>query len=501
METIIPAANLVFFTPGDVGGKIPRFLPHPSLNAGIVCDDNAVRSLDIRKGVLHPMRIQTTDPLFPWEKLPDSPDLKALRSLLDLVPDQALLEALRAHRGKGRNDYPLAVLWRTHLTAYFLRHPTMEACLAELSRNPALRKVVGIEEGQEVPLAWNMSRFLAVLGEKEQVELLREMFEELAKRLSCAVPELGVHLAGDSAALSARKDGDGGDGSLPQPDGGKKEYKDQEGKVTKTYEWFGYKFHLLVDVKQEVVVAAHLTAGSAADSDQLPILLEQSKRVLGEGRTKTVTYDKAADDNKTHELLDQEKIRPVIEVRELWKGEPERMLPGHDGTSNVVHDEAGTIYCYDKVSDPPVKHKMSCMGFEKDRGTLKYRCPARHEGFVCPSDKRCNGESCYGKTVRVNCHLDLRRFPPIPRATMEFERRYKGRTSVERVNARLKLFWGADDGNVTGAARFHAHMMTILVVHEAMANWLVTQPRYEGKSLSPTRLSVIAARIEAANAA
>ncbi len=31
---------------------------------------------------------------------------------------------------------------------------------------------------------------------------------------------------------------------------------------------------------------------------------------------------------------------------------------------------------------------------------------------------------------------------------------YKGRTAVERVNARLKLYWGADDGNVVGADVF-----------------------------------------------
>ena len=175
------------------------------------------------------------------------------------------------------------------------------------------------------------------------------------------------------------------------------------------------------------------------------------------------------------------------------------MLPHHDGNSNVVHDEAGTVYCYDKESDPPVKRKMSYIGYEKDRGTLKYRCPARHEGFACPSDKKCNGCSSYGKTVRVKCDLDLRRFPPLPRATQEFERRYDGRTSIERVNARTKVYWGADDGNVTGAQRFHAHLATIMLVHLAMANWLATQERYEGKSLSPTRLSPIAKRLARLN--
>ena len=58
--------------------------------------------------------------------------------------------------------------------------------------------------------------------------------------------------------------------------------------------------------------------------------------------------------------------------------------------------------------------------------------------------------------ARIKSELDLRRFPPIPRMTKQFERLYKGRTAVERVNARVKLYWGADDGNVIGARRFHA---------------------------------------------
>jgi len=482
------------------------------------------------------MRIATTSPLFAWEKLPDSPDLIALRFLLDLIPDSSLLAALRAYRGKGRNVYPMYVLWRTHLTRYFLRHATMEACLADLGRNAALRTILGIESPQGVPEAWNMSRFLEVLGRPAHLELMRQAFEGLIRRLGEAVPDLGRDVCGDSAALSARRHAlklvpavspsgartlslpvlgpavarDKSEASdvnpadqLPQPAGGRKEYKDESGKVVKTYNWYGYKFHLLVDVKHEVVVAWHVTSAAgegSGDSSVIPLLLDRAGKVLPEGRIKTLAYDKAADDEKTHELLSEQQIKPLIQVRELWQEEPERMLPQHDGNSNVVYDEAGTIYCYDKVSPVPVKRKMAFIGHEKDRGTLKYRCPARHEGIPCPSDKRCNGDSSYGKTVRVKCETDLRRFPPIPRATAEFERRYKGRTAVERVNARLKVFWGADDGNVTGAERFHAHMATILLVHAAMANWLAVQPRYEGKSLSPTRMSQVAQRLHKAAA-
>ena len=71
-------------------------------------------------------------------------------------------------------------------------------------------------------------------------------------------------------------------------------------------------------------------------------------------------------------------------MRSLWQTEPERMLPGHDGTSNVVYDEAGTIYCYDKVSDPPVRHKMAYIGHEPERRDAEVPLPGEARGLGVP---------------------------------------------------------------------------------------------------------------------
>jgi hypothetical protein len=96
--------------------------------------------------------------------------------------------------------------------------------------------------------------------------------------------------------------------------------------------------------------------------------------------------------------------------------------------------------------------------------------------------------------------VDLRRFPALPRATKKFERMYKGRTAVERVNARLKLFWGVDDGNVKGSRRFVAQVGVVLAVHAAFATLLASAPRREG-TLSKTSLSPVAEALRAAAAA
>ena len=57
------------------------------------------------------MILYTTDSLFAWNRLDDSPDLKTIRDFFEVLPDVRLLEALQAHRGRGRNDRPIRVLW------------------------------------------------------------------------------------------------------------------------------------------------------------------------------------------------------------------------------------------------------------------------------------------------------------------------------------------------------------------------------------------------------
>ena len=474
------------------------------------------------------MRVSIQKPLFAWDCLEDHPAFSTIKKLLNGIPDQALLEGLRTARGRGRDDYPVEVLWGVVVLTIALRHTHIESCLGELGRNPSLAKLIGIKKPQQIPQGCNVSRFLKTLGQEPHRSELQNVFNVMAKKLGRAVPDLGTYTAGDATALNARlsrKDADKhkeeqeqqkkqeasrkkaeantrdssdakekkikyDEHGLPQPSGGRKEYKDDEGRVTHVVEWFGYKLHLLVDTKHEVTLAYRISSTKVGDNEMLPELVDQASANLPPQRIATLAYDKAADDQKVHEELHKRGIKPVIQNRALWKDEKEKMLPGHDGNSNIVYDEAGTLYCYDRESQPIIRHRMAYIGYEPSRQTIKYRCPAKHEGWACPMAKTCNAGKTYGLTVRVPRGIDLRRFPAVPRATKKFERLYKGRTAVERVNARLKLFWGVDDGNITGARRFVAQVGAVMVVHAGLALLLAATPRRDG-TLGKTRLSTI----------
>ena len=72
------------------------------------------------------MRVAIQKPLFAWDCLEDHPPLVTLRRLFESIPDGPLLEGLRTYRGRGRNDYPVAVLWRVIVLTIALRHRDFE---------------------------------------------------------------------------------------------------------------------------------------------------------------------------------------------------------------------------------------------------------------------------------------------------------------------------------------------------------------------------------------
>ena len=175
------------------------------------------------------MIIPSAKPLFAWDCLEDSPSLRTIRDLLAALPDGKLLQSLRAARGKGRNDYPVSVLWGVIVLRVALRHLTTEATLAELRRNEGLRRIIGIQSETAVPKKWNLSRFEDALGQEPHRTLLKEIYNILIQNLGAAATDLGRDTAGDATNLSARRKPEMAaqeeiDEGLPQASGGRKEY-------------------------------------------------------------------------------------------------------------------------------------------------------------------------------------------------------------------------------------------------------------------------------------
>ena len=116
------------------------------------------------------------------------------------------------------------------------------------------------------------------------------------------------------------------------------------------------------------------------------------------------------------------------------------------------------------------------MFWGRDVHYLKYRCPAKSGLFCCMVEhkavSRCSTSDC-GLVVKLDMRDEPSRYVPVPRETKKFDRLYKLRTAVERVNSRFKENLILDDLAVRGkskvAARVGLNMLVMLAVAVAMA--------------------------------
>ncbi|MDZ4041882.1 MAG: transposase [Eubacteriales bacterium] len=358
--------------------------------------------------------------LFGWREIDELGHLERFLLVRDHLPDEKLMQKLEKERGKGRDDYPVRAVWNSILAGIVFQHMSIESLRRELKRNGQLRELCGFDPalGEDaVPPSWVYSRILTKL--MQHTDEVEEIFGLLVDEISILLPDFGRVLALDSKAISSLARGKKRDEEekAPRSDGrrdtdadwGKKTYRGRrypgghkkDGRVfmpprvwEKVVSWFGYKLHLIVDAIYELPVTFKVTRASASDVIEGHKLIDQ----VGEDHPDILAYcialagDKAYDDTKLNvKLWDEYRIKPVIDIRNLWKdGEETRLVyapQGMTGKENIVYNYCGTVYCY--CPETNKRREMAFGGFEKDRGTLKYRCPARHYGVQCRGMEQC----------------------------------------------------------------------------------------------------------------
>ena len=63
-----------------------------------------------------------------------------------------------------------------------------------------------------------------------------------------------------------------------QPAGGRQESKDDDGAVITVVEWFGYKLHLVVDIRHEVALAYRITEPAVGDKEMIEPLVGPARQ-------------------------------------------------------------------------------------------------------------------------------------------------------------------------------------------------------------------------------
>lgn len=427
------------------------------------------------------MAIIPQQTLFIWSEIEELGDLERLRLVIEYMPDEELMEKLEDERGKGRDDYPVRAMWNSVLAGVVFQHISVESLRRELSRNGQLRLMCGFHgtnrksrrskgKAELIPPAWVYTRFLKKLLAHEKE--INKIFEALVEELRKLLPDFGKDMAIDSKAISSLAMGQNKKGKEDgrrdkDADWGKKEYRGvrEDGSAwEKVVKWFGYKLHLIVDANYELPIAYSVTKASEPDINEAHRMVDRLKEERPEilEKCETMEGDRGYDDTKlVVKLWDEYKIKPVIDIRNMWKdGDETRQLEGYE---NVVYNYKGNVYCY--CLETGEKREMAVGGFEKERGTLKKLCPARQYGTKCKCMEQCSVK----QGIRILIETDRRIFTPIDRASYKWERQYDNRTSVERVNSRLDVSFGFENHYIRGMLKMEVKCGIALCVMLAMA--------------------------------
>jgi hypothetical protein len=201
-------------------------------------------------------------------------------------------------------------------------------------------------------------------------------------------------------------------------------------------------------------------------------------------RCEDFSADRGLDSGETKALLwDGYRIRPLIDTRELWR--EEKQMPDYDPAKPItrplhperadtlVHTEKGTVHCLCPAEG--LQRDLAFQGFEADRGTLKYRCPAAAYGLDCKGQTQCHAAGQvnpggYGRIVRIDItERDRRIFTPTPYGSPSWQRGYNRRSALERINNRIDNSFGFESHFIRGKAKMQTRVGLALAVMMAMA--------------------------------
>jgi len=415
--------------------------------------------------------------MFSWEnEIENLGDNERLVKVLENLPDEALMQQLEKERGHGRNDYPVRAMWNMLLAMIVFGHGRFSDIIREMRRNVQLRYICGFGNGK-TPGADNMSRFISKLMGHEQE--LFEIFVCLSDTLYDMLPDFGRSLAMDSKWVwslankrSSRRSPDGR--SETDATWGKKEYYgiDADGKEwSSVKKCFGFKIHLIVDVKYEIPVAFIITPANEPDVKWGKAFLRKLKKTRGHilDRCEYFMADKAYDDEELICVLKESGIKAVVDKRDMKKEELE--VPGSGGFR--YYNEKGQVFCY--AQENGCRHEMIPIGYDKDREAQRFRCPVAHYGCLCPGSDTCT----LPKTIRIPLSQDPRIFTEVGRTTYKWKRIYAGRTAVERVFSRLDVSFGFEVRRCRGIKKMGLMSVLAFCVMDTLAVSCIRENKHE----------------------
>lgn len=393
-------------------------------------------------------------------------DLERLERVLKNIPDGKLIYKLNSIRDKGRNDWPIVSMWNAFIAGIIFQHPKDSELLRELNRNSQLRDMCGFKPKTRItkngaykidvaPSPSAYSRFIKSLKDYCKEEI-KEVFENLVKYMYENLDDFGEYLAIDGKAVQsyatnysketkedARRDTDANWGTKKYTTSVNAKGEMVTNKVT----WFGYRVHLVVDAKYELPVAFKVTPASNSENKEAKEILKSMHEEQLE-RCKYLMADKGYDDTEIIKYLEEKGIAAIIDICNKWK----------DGEKTKQYKDTDIVYTYDGkvyyINDKSEEIKLRYLGYDKSSNSLRY-------GFYPQYNDN--------RVFRISCDTDKRIFVTVARDSKKWERIYKKRTSVERVNGRIDRDYQFEDHTIRGLKKMELYLTVSFIAMLAMA--------------------------------
>jgi len=248
------------------------------------------------------------------------------QTALSSLSDSSFLSAMESHRGRGRNDYPIELLWRGLLGSIAFKVSSIEEMRRKMEERPDLFT--------KIPTSFSFSRFFTFLCRfSDEIEAL--------------VVRNGLQLHPDFGQVMA----------LGELEGIHFLWEPQ----------FGLPLFFQIAQPNET---SSQTAERLIERvhSRYPIFFQRAKYLLGNS-----SYD-----HLSQMSWERFKLRAIIPFKESSK-----MLRSY---RDAFYDGQGMVYCNVEGD----MRAMIYAGFEESRNALKYRCLVRHYATKCEKFDTCS---------------------------------------------------------------------------------------------------------------
>jgi len=401
-------------------------------------------------------------PLFDFEAFISQKENNRLIKVLEVLPSEKLLIALEQEHWTGRKGYSVRGMWAALMAGLLNQCHSLADIVRLLKRDKETRLVCGFSK-DNMPAEDALGRFLKKLI--KHVGLFDDFIQTLVDQLRELLPGFGAKLAVDSTDILAYSNGHREHPSDADARWGARKKSnskigEEKGKKKEdVYYWFGYKLHLVIDALYELPLGFILTPANESDMTQMKPLLKKIGIDQEKNRPAAVIADKGYDSQENNTFVYRNcKAAPIIPIREF-----------KDAESADICNAKGTPLC---------SCGLEMVYWGRDGNYLKYRCPYGLGKAECKARFRCTS-SPYGYVLKLPIAENVRRHPPVPRESKKWERLYKMRTAIERVNSRVKELLGLGEITLRGIRKVTVRSALSVLVMLAAAVSMAKEHKYQ----------------------